>query len=105
MKKQPKNIGKGEVAYFFAEGEGMSSYRCKTKEQALKAMQELWNDDIEYSKENYGEQEITLEHIKEVRYYTHKRCGNMTFDDDNMCWECGEPCGTTGRKTFVIYFI
>lgn len=92
---------KKPVAYFFVEGDGMSTYHCKTKEQALIAFQELWNDDIDYSIENYGDQEITIDRIKEAIYYTHKHCGEMTFDEP-FCWNCGEPCGTVGRKTFII---
>ena len=96
MKKTP-------TAYFFVGGEGMSSYHCKTKEQALEAFKELWADDTDYFEEKYGAQEITIDRIQQERYFTHKACGAMTFGE-GICHECGESCGTVGRKTFVIYF-
>lgn len=95
MKRKPD-------ANFFTEGHGMYARYCSTKEQALKAMKQLLVDDLLDKDEGFTKS-VKLENIKETRYYTHKRCDGFTFGD-NTCFECGDQCGTNGRRAFIIYF-
>lgn len=76
---------------------------CRSKNEALKAFQELWDEDPEYSVNKYGEQIISMLKIESVRYYTHLACDTQTMTDP-VCWACGEICGTTGRHAFMILF-
>lgn len=89
-------------ANFFSEGHGMYARYCSTKEQALEAMKQLLVDD-QIDPEDEIAKQVILENIEETRYYTHKRCDGFTFGDGD-CFECGEPCGTNGRRGFVIHF-
>lgn len=84
----------------------MFAKHCKDKRMALKAMQEELNGWGErYIKERIGDVTLTEEAIVETRYFQHRKCETCTVsDDDNLCHECGEPCGTVGRKCFAVYF-
>lgn len=95
MKRKPD-------ANFFSEGCGMYARFCSTKEQALEAMKQLLVDDSIDAGDEVAKQ-VVLENIEETRYYTHERCGVFTFGDGD-CFECGEQCGTNGRRAFVIHF-
>lgn len=94
-----------KVNYLF-EGLGMYTKGTKNKEKAVKAMYEdaiaeynldkiYWNDTYSFLPE-----EITNESVIETWYYQCRKCGIETIGDDNICYECGESCGTNGRRTF-----
>ncbi len=109
MKKTP-------TAYFFVGGEGMSSYHCKTKEQALEAFKELWADDTDYFEEKYGAQEITIDRLQEevlcaeITFPTKMQLdlgiSNLTFKYDDVKDWIEEELSNADKKsvTFSIKF-
>lgn len=87
------------AAYKFSEVDGFFTLRCPSREVA--------RDLIEKEARGYdmidADKHISLEEVKEERMYYHKACEFYNIGD-NTCGECGEPCGTNGRRTFVLYF-
>lgn len=92
-------------AFLFVENNGMYTKHCKDKKTAIKAMQaelDSWGD--EWVSEHIGEVTLNEETVQEGIYRQHRACETETIGDDDTCNECGEPCGTVGRKTFTIWF-
>jgi hypothetical protein len=87
-----------------SEKNGVFTMSCKTKDEALKLMQEeidewqcLEDDEMED-----GQIVVDIEEIKETYMYYHRKCSYYNFEQ--QCEECGEQCGTVGRKTFYFAF-
>lgn len=96
-KRQP------DAVFFQDWQDGMFTLRCTTKEQAIKVMQELWDDDPEFHKEKCGDIKFNEETVKEERMYTCNSCDIYTLGE-NVCMECGNSLSPIGRRTFSIYF-
>lgn len=94
-----------QSCWWLSSLEGISCNGYRTKQTALKAMLELWNDDLEYHKGKYGDITLTEEQIKEEEAVFCESCSYYTINsDDKTCQECGETKKYT-IKTFTIYFI
>lgn len=89
------------------EGVGLFTLRCHSKEEAIKLMKDFVSRESELEPQwwseyrGYSSDEITEDTVKEERMYQHRSCGYSI--GDSLCFECGEPCGTVGRKTYVFY--
>ena len=94
---------------YLTEGIGLYTKGVKDKKEAAKLMREEaqrefdvylatgsdWGTDF-----NFLPEDITEESVKEDWYYQHRSCDSETIGDDGICFQCGEPCGTGGRKCF-----
>lgn len=93
---------------YMAEGAGMYTKGFKEKQQAVDAMRkdaQHEHDLNPYEWSNYykfAPSDITLDTVKETWYYQHRSCESESIGDENDCYECGEPCGTGGRRTFAF---
>ena len=96
MKKPPS-------VWFFSEGDGICVQRCKIKAEALKLMQEIWNEDLEYNKKKYGDIQFTEDKVKEERYWYCRKCETNTLGEA-VCNECDHFFTSNGRPCFAIYF-
>ena len=97
-------MSKKPEANFFEEGEGMFTHHCRDLKTAIKAMQEEWEIEKEENISNFGNIVFDELTVKEERMYHHRACEWYTIGNDNICGQCGEVCGTVGRKTYSIYF-
>lgn len=93
---------------FLRENAGLYTKGAKDKAQAVKSMREIAQkeydiDPILWEKSyHFKPEDITEETVKDTRYYQCRRCDVETIGDDNICFDCGEPVGTTGRRTFAF---
>lgn len=79
----------------YEDGDGIFTLRCKTKEEAQKAMQSLVDSDFP------DKFKVKLDKIKEtIMFAGHRKCGGYTIGD-STCWECGEDTNHVGRRTFI----
>jgi hypothetical protein len=96
---------------FMAEGMGMYVKGFKNKSESVKAMRleaetEEMLDMLEWGDYyKFSPKDITEDTVKETRYRQHRYCETETVGDDDICYECGEPCGTSGRMTFAYFAI
>ncbi len=96
-------------AIFMHEGAGVYTKGAKTKEEAVDIMRK----EVEQEKKAYGKswgdhhafnpEDITLESVKETRYYQHRKCEVDSIGDDGDCYECGEMINGNGRLTFAYF--
>jgi hypothetical protein len=93
---------KNKVAYFYSDGDGMFTVGCNTIDEAIIAMQEAWDDDPDYYKEQFGNVVFSKDTIEESVYFTHRICHYYTIGYDAICGECGEPLKGKPWKTFTI---
>lgn len=70
------------MAFMLEENYGCFAIRCKTKEQALKEIEETLKDYVPEA-----EYKPTLEQLKEQIYYHCGKCGYYCLDEA-MCSEC-----------------
>lgn len=86
-----------------SEQNGVFTFGCKTKEQAVELMQEAIDD---WQCLDVGEEEeqivVDIDRIQAQTMYLHRKCGWYNFEQ--TCEECGEHCGTVGRETFYFNF-
>lgn len=96
---------------YLTEGMGMYTKGVKTKEEAVRLMREEaqreldvykviksnWDKDFSYLPED-----ITEETVELTWYYQHRVCESETIGDDNICFQCGEPCGAGGRQCYAF---
>lgn len=101
-----KTMAKKIKVCYLKEGIGLYTKGTKIKEEAVKAMYEdaLHEFNIDkldwYDTYSFLPEDITNESVIETWYFQCRKCDMETIGDDNLCYECGEPCGTNGRKTF-----
>lgn len=90
-----------------SEGLGLYTKGFKDKASATKAMRKEaereWASDEGWGEEyfQFKPDDITEESVVETRYYYHRAC-EIDSIGDNVCYECGETCGTNGRRTFAF---
>ena len=94
---------KSEAFEFGEGGPGLFTRGADTKAEAVKAMQEWWDDDAEYNKERYGYVMFSENTITQDLIYEHRACRMWTVGG-NICIECGEPTRGKGRITFTMFF-
>lgn len=85
---------------------GIYVKNCPNKETALKVMREDVAKDEEYYQEffGFGLESLTLDKVREETYYRHRKCHTDNMEE-RICVECGEECGTVGRKAFAFYCV
>lgn len=93
---------------FMGEGAGLYTKGFMEKSKAVFAMRReaqreydispiMWDEYYHFTPEQITEESVVL-----TWYYQHRSCGTETIGDDNICFECGESCGTRGRRTFAF---
>lgn len=98
-----------EKVFKFRDGCGLYTKGYRDKKSATAAMRHAaestkaenvghWEDWYSYQPE-----EITEETVVETAYRQHRACETETVGDDDTCCDCGEPCGTNGRKTYAFF--
>ena len=92
-----------KFAIFFEDKDGMFAVGYKNKTDAIKALQELWDEDLEQKKQEMGDIKFTEETVKEDVVYEHKICNYYTLDE-NICGECGESTTGHGQLSYSINF-
>lgn len=80
----------------------MCAQHCRTKEQALKVMQEAVDDYQCLSDDEVDSRVIVNIDEIEIDYaYGHRGCDGVMIGEP-LCYGCGESCSGIGRKVFVF---
>lgn len=87
---------------WFLDGyEGISCNGYRKKSTALKDMIELWNDDADYHKKEYGDVQFTEDNIKKEFGVFCPKCSYFTIGED-FCAECDKRYVQV--VMFTLYF-
>lgn len=93
---------------YMTEGFGLYTKGIKEKSEAVQAMRKEAQHEHDLDPESWGNwykfspEDIKDESVKQLWYFQCRRCDTETIGNDNICHECGETCGTNGRRTFAF---